>query len=164
MRTIKFRGKRIDNGKLVEGDLIHGVNHKKGKMFILPIRDGIMALGHGLDPLDGYEVRPDSVGLFTGQQAPNRKKHLQPDVFPGDVFRQEKEDDKTEYLVVMWIEQRSAFYLIPTAHYHVLSDNDCSNEPEFAWLFSDAALYDFSIDCGLTMVGNIYDNPELLEL
>ena len=61
MRPIKFKGKRVDNGEFVDGDLIHGVNHKSGKMYILPIRGGVMALGHGLDPMDGYEVVPETV-------------------------------------------------------------------------------------------------------
>jgi uncharacterized phage protein (TIGR01671 family) len=70
-REIKFRGQRVDNGEMVHGDLIHGVNHKKGKTYILPVRGGVMALGHGLDPMDGYEVIPETVGQLTGLKDKN---------------------------------------------------------------------------------------------
>lgn len=88
------------------------------------------------------------------------------EIFEGDIFREEKEADHGDirsYSVVMWIKQRAAFYLIPVEHYQILLDNDVSEEVEFDWLFQDASLYDFSIDTGLPMVGNIYENPERLK-
>lgn len=87
------------------------------------------------------------------------------EIYEGDVFREEKEnengDDRT-YLVVTWIRQRGAFYLIPAPHVNVLDVNDCEGEDAFDWLFNEANLYDFSLDIGLPYVGNIYENPELL--
>jgi len=62
---ILFRGKRVDNGKWVEGDLINGVGSKKDKLFILPIATNL-ANFPGCDPLDGFNVIPESVGQFTG--------------------------------------------------------------------------------------------------
>ena len=47
-------------------------------------------------------------------------------------------------------------------HFDADSDKVVSKEKEFDWLFQDACLYDFSIDVGLTKVGNIHDNPELI--
>lgn len=66
LREIKFRGKRIGNGKFVFGDLIHGVNHKSGKIFILPVEGGTQSLSSGIDPIDGWEVIPETVGQFSG--------------------------------------------------------------------------------------------------
>lgn len=65
MRKIKFRGRRVDNGEWVDGDLITGVGPKYGKMYILP---RVLNLAHlkGCDPLDGYKVDPATVGQFTG--------------------------------------------------------------------------------------------------
>jgi uncharacterized phage protein (TIGR01671 family) len=87
------------------------------------------------------------------------------EIYEGDIFRQEIEKDHGDirnYLVVMWIVQRAAFYLVPVEHYEVIRINDVSNESEFEWLFQDAVLYDFSIDTGLPLVGNIHQNPELI--
>lgn len=65
MRKIKFRGRRVDNGEWVDGDLITGVGPKYGKMYILP-RVLNLAYLKGCDPLDGYKVDPATVGQFTG--------------------------------------------------------------------------------------------------
>lgn len=65
MREILFRGKDKD-GNWVEGDLIHGVGYyKSGKLFILPIKYNL-AYVPNCDPLDGVEVIHETVGQFTG--------------------------------------------------------------------------------------------------
>ena len=64
MREILFRGKRVDNAEWVEGDLIHGVRHKKGNIYILPITDNLAK--YNCDPLDGCKVIPETIGQFTG--------------------------------------------------------------------------------------------------
>ncbi|CAA0254261.1 YopX family protein [Tenacibaculum maritimum] len=87
------------------------------------------------------------------------------EVYEGDIFRHEEETEHGDirtYSVVMWIKQRGAYYLIPCDHYQVIRDNDVSKEEEFEWLFEDAILYDFNIDVGLDLVGNLYENPELV--
>jgi uncharacterized phage protein (TIGR01671 family) len=66
MRTIKFRGLRVDGKGMVQGDLIHGCLSKKGRMYILPVQDRIGPLPQGCDPMDGFEVKPESIGQFTG--------------------------------------------------------------------------------------------------
>ena len=62
----------------------------------------------------------------------------------------------------MWIDKLASFYMIPSEHYHVLINNDVSNENEFDWLFDEAMLFDFSVDCYLMKVGNVHDNKELI--
>lgn len=94
------------------------------------------------------------------------KDDAQRDVYEGDIFRQElehAEGDERNYLVVTWIRQRADFYLIPADHYGILNDNDLEEDPDFEWLFDDAKLLDFSIDIGLPLVGNIYQDPKLLK-
>ena len=88
-------------------------------------------------------------------------------VLEGDIFREERENDfgdELHYLVVMWIPQRAAFYLVDIVHYEILTNNNCEDEDLFSWLFDDAALYDFATDIKLKsgVIGNIYENPELL--
>lgn len=91
-------------------------------------------------------------------------------VYQGDIFRYEEEEDYGDnrvYSMVMWVRQRSAFYLIPLEHVSILEGNDCEDEDGFKWLFEHAFLSDFSnaldltVYIDLTLVGNIYENPEL---
>lgn len=92
MREILFRGKRFDNGEWVEGDLIQGVGHKDGKMFILPIIKNLSYL-EGYDHLDSYQVIPESVGQFTGMVDKKGVKIFEDDILQGvsnDVFSYEK--------------------------------------------------------------------------
>lgn len=57
MRTIKFRGKRVDNGEWVYGDLLHTTSVLNGtKTHHVLI---------GVD-LELYEVHPETIGQFTG--------------------------------------------------------------------------------------------------
>ena len=65
-QEILFRAKRIDKDLFVEGDLIHGVGYKEGRMYILPIVKNLAYLDN-CHLLDGYEVIPETVGQFTGK-------------------------------------------------------------------------------------------------
>ncbi|MDB0602149.1 YopX family protein [Tenacibaculum maritimum] len=162
-REIKFRG-FTERGNRVIGNL--HIVEKGERTFINDFGN----LYNVEDKTDGYrykalynsfEVIPESVGQYTGLK--HEKTGVE--IYEGDIFRSEEETDQGDirtYSVVMWIEQRAAFYLIPCDHYQVIRDNDVSEEEQFEWLFRDAALYDFSIDVGLDLVGNIFENPELL--
>lgn len=57
MRKIKFRGKRVENGEWIEGDL----NYISNGVFIFP-RDS----NSTLTPPDWFEVDPETVCQFTG--------------------------------------------------------------------------------------------------
>ena len=86
MREIEFKGIRKDNGKWAYGDLIHGVNHKAGNIYILPTLGGVLPMLE-CDPLDGYEVIPETVCQWTGLLDKQGSK-----IFEGDIFQYRKHD------------------------------------------------------------------------
>lgn len=154
-REIKFRGFSEELKKWIFG----GISIFENEAIIFDADDMTNS---------AWEVETESVGQFTGFKSVKGKQNLvNKDIYEGDIFRQEKNNEQGEpyfnYLVVMWIRQRGAFYLIPVEHYHILIDNDCENEPEFNWLFEDACLYDFAGDVCLPIIGNVYQNQELLK-
>ena len=119
-RPFLFRAKRADNGEFVEGDLIHGVSVKKGKMYILPIVSNLAYL-KGCDPLDGYEVTPETVTQFTGITDKNGIK-----VFEGDIVKhkfrrvwQEQEHTST----VVWNDKFMCYYLFDGVSYHRMRED-----------------------------------------
>lgn len=134
-RTIKFRGKRTDTGEWVYGDLFQ---KKDG---LVAIRRNYHTWAEGPydlpDPSDDedYIVYPDTVGQYTGLKDKNGTA-----VWEGDLLLTPERD----IMVVEWQDAK----LI----------TKCVRPANPRYVNSLAFAYPVSV-----IIGNIHDNPELLE-
>lgn len=131
-REILFRGKRVDNGEWVEGDLIQLDSR------IMIADKGMTAYdkgnAHEEISLECVEVAPETVGQFTGLTDKNGVE-----IYEGDIISTEK----IKIMQVGWDSRFSSFSLTQKdwAFSHFFGE---SCDPE---------------QC--LVVGNIFDNPEL---
>lgn len=134
MREILFRGKRVDNGEWVEG-LLWKKKYNTSKLFMsyFPDKD---------DNEEVVVIDPETVGQYTGLKDKNGNK-----IFEGDI--------------VKWIDTQFNAYKSK-----VIYCCDKYNYPAF-----DLEKHDYECnglqyaheDCYLEIIGNIHDNPELLQ-
>ena len=135
MREILFRGKRMDNGEWIEGDLVHSV-YKIGDTCV-----GKFGWTLGMHQVDHY-----TVGQYTGLNDKNGKR-----IFEGDIVSVTgltphptwEYDSVTG--VVKW--RGGAFEVEGRA-------ND--DYAPYGWLYDSCAA------CR-EIIGNIHDNPDFIE-
>lgn len=124
MRTINFRGKRVDNGEWVYGDY----HYRAGGVHCIIV---MQPNDQGKVVYVVNQVAPDTVGQFTGLHDKNGEE-----IYEGDVYRFEHPDSVNE--VSYSIGGGFAGF-------------------DFSPSFSDEnTLTDVEV------IGNIHDNPELL--
>ena len=162
MREILFRGKRLDNGELVEGAFL---NDRNGAFYICPAVSDISYGDGGNRRRIGcwYKVDPSTVGQYTGLKDKNGVN-----IFEGDIVDLFGMKGKV-------VQECGAFGIgfMKTIDYDLLeskipfnnSANFCFNDNfislwEVFWNYEqdDNPLYEVDV------IGNIYDNPELLEI
>ena len=141
MREILFRAKRTDNGEWIEGYYAKQSNHAcfahelKYQHFIF--KD--VCLDFNLGGLQGFEIIPETVGQYTGLTDKNGVK-----IFEGDILSAHLDEDNPDYetvVQVIWEEYG----------WRTMEENGLSDplDDEDAEIFA--------------IIGNIHDNPELLE-
>lgn len=135
MREILFRGKRIDNRRWVEGHLV--VCKTNGRSFITEL------IEVDEDSWLYWEVDPNTVGQYTGQKAAYKDINSNclcrgQEVFEGDILSDQK-GNVLSY--VRFTEERG-------------------------WMVGVESLYDYTDrydDKEALIIGNIFDNPELMK-
>lgn len=137
MREILFRGKRIDNGKWVYGDLLSIPTENKANI--------IEKDPYGIN----YKVIPETVEQFTGLTDKNGEK-----IFEGDILKCLTDDfvgtviynKNTASFIVEIKDHNLEFYQY---HYSLLNKGDITRSLQLQ---------------DTIKIENIYNNPELLEV
>ena len=143
MREILFRGKRKDNGEWVEGHNIMCV--QDGRVFIVPTGTKIDSYREEDNALFMatfyYEVIPETVGQYTGLTDKNGKK-----IFEGDIVRHYNNQDDPEKFDVgcIYFDVANYCFVRNSGHY--------------------TGPFKLSGECIYEVIGNVTDNPELLEV
>ena len=160
MRTTKFRGKRIDNGEWVYGDLIH-----ETRGVVIQYEETIIPVGVGAPEREIVKrkhkvtVMSETVGQFTGLYDSKRTEEYpkgQP-LYEGDIINSENypfqhRGHQLHYGVIEWSDEHSAFIL----RKRLVDPNQSKGSDGIANFLSFYEMSEF------TKVGNIYENPELI--
>ena len=145
MREILFRGKRTDTGEWVEGDLFHnlildGVHEKETRI------GDVYFYGDEIHGTAFYEVTPETVGQYTGLTDRNGTR-----IFEGDIVEMHggcAEMDAREYDIRCMVVYGRTGY---------------GADIGFAGAYKSGMRISLMCEGCLTVIGNIHDNPELLE-
>jgi uncharacterized phage protein (TIGR01671 family) len=143
VREIKFRGKRIDNGAFVVGDL---TRYSEEMSYIT------------VDLIEGevYQVTSKTVGQYTGLKDKNGREIYEGDIVEFEDIGEDGYEYKEAYdfinrAVVVWGKGRFVLDCFGNDNSGVI--DDMNNRPEdFYNMFEHYA----------EVIGNIHDNPELL--
>ena len=133
MREILFRGKRVDNGEWIQGDLVQFLPH------------GIVRIVTQEPPYKDAEVDSDTVGQFTGLTDKNGRK-----IFEGDIIH-------LEYSQVFFGGEYFGEYTAEVSYKEGCFITDGINNGDEI----ETPLSGFDND-EVEIIGNIHDNPELL--
>ena len=135
-REIKFRGKRLDNGEWVYGDLCHNT---------LGMAKWIMPWGVGEPRFTNID--PATVGQYTGLKDSKRTEEYPEGqkIYEGDIVK--------AVALANDHNQRGAITISAVEYW---MGNACLK-------ITYIPLYPFIVDHSFEVIGNIHDNPDLLK-
>ena len=133
MREILFRGKRVDNGEWVIGYYFHYET----------CHEHFIITDMSYDTPDMEQVIPETVGEYTGLTDKNGKKIFEGDIVRFDYVNDEGNDSHEDFLIIFVKGFRAQY----------LGNIKCAPN----------TLYDEIGNEEGYVVGNKWDNPELLE-
>ena len=133
MREILFRGKRVDNGEWIQGDIVQFPVH------------GVVRIVEQEPSYKDAEVDSDTVGQYTGLTDKNGRK-----IFEGDIIH-------LEYSQVFFGGEYFGEYTAEVSYKEGCFITDGINNGDEI----ETPLSGFDND-ELEIIGNIHDNPELL--
>lgn len=142
MRTFKFRGKRIDNGEWIYGSLVVETYPDFCNYFIRTKGEEDWTSRYKDVPVD-----KNTLGQFTGLYDKNNKE-----IYEGDILK----DEYGRIMKVVYKENWGKFQF----ELLKITGEKWTNNFRFADLTD---WFDSSLSETPEIIGNIYDNPELLE-
>jgi uncharacterized phage protein (TIGR01671 family) len=140
-REILFRGKRVDNGEFIEGCYFKRWTGARYKHYII-------------DWLIEYEVIPETVGQFTGLHDKNGNE-----IYEGDIIQLVDDSGETIIVVCEFGTARREIYGNVVDIIGFYFKRLCDGKKTFPIVCNYAGKHDTEI---FEIVGNIYENPELL--
>lgn len=145
MHDIEFRGKRTDNGEWVYGHFCRYGWTGKENTYIIP---------NYASALYSIEVNPETVGQYTGLKDKNGTKIFEGDILKGFNYPYKHEEEFNYFAEVLWFENSPAFgiYTFKNPKSEVSGISEGNTDYMEDW-----------IPNSWDVIGNIYDNPELLE-
>lgn len=142
MREILFRGKRVDNDEWAYGYLVEATNVITDKKATFIFEQDATYFTHG-EFACSFEVKPETVGQYTGLKDKNRKK-----IFEGDIVRYETiAHNGYEGIYKVVFEDRNGCGYFGIAYSDIETCFFCYSAPASQ----------------MEVIGNIYDGKELLE-
>ena len=143
MREILFRGKSIIRGEWIYGYLNQHRGNIRYDCDCEPIADGCYYINDWQTKIDtgmygqDYKVDPSTIGQFTGLTDKNGVK-----IFEGDIVHVKAHSGSFTGCVTYWLEEEPRFVCKTKHGLH----------------YAICAKFEFEV------LGNIYDNPKLLEV
>lgn len=142
-REILFRGKRIDNGEWIEGYYFKA----NEKHMILNFTVQKNELYHNM-----YEIEPNTVCQYTGLTGKNGKKIFEGDILRGFQYPFCHDEEYNYYAEIIFANCSFMIYTHKNPSSCVRGISDGNTELMECWVSED-----------WEVIGNIYDDPELLE-